>query len=74
MQTEAYLNVKWRLNNCIGGFENEMRVVVDEGAVFDLGGYRQYVASLGGEGIVSNGTVVAGTTGTAVVIDGGAVM
>jgi hypothetical protein len=61
MQTEAYLNVKWRLNNCIGGFENEMRVVVDEGAVFDLGGYRQYVASLGGEGIVSNGTVVAGT-------------
>ncbi|HNX05849.1 MAG TPA: hypothetical protein PKI32_10125, partial [Opitutales bacterium] len=60
LQTEAYLNAKWRLNGCIDGFENEMKVVVDDGAAFDLGGHRQYVASLGGEGIVSNGTVVAG--------------
>ncbi|MDD4018610.1 MAG: hypothetical protein PHV28_11785, partial [Kiritimatiellae bacterium] len=60
LQTEAYLNAKWSLNGCIDGFENEMKVVVDDGAAFDLGGHRQYVVSLGGEGIVSNGTVVAG--------------
>ncbi|MDD4025804.1 MAG: hypothetical protein PHN85_07780, partial [Kiritimatiellae bacterium] len=68
LQTEAYLNGKWRLNGCIDGFENEMKVVVDGGAVLDCGGHRQYVASLGGEGIVSNGTIVAG----AVIADAGA--
>lgn len=54
--TEAYLRSRWGVGMHHAA-TNLAGVVVAEGAVFDLLGARQYVAAVGGNGVVRNGTL-----------------
>ncbi len=54
--TEAYLRSRWGVGMHHSA-TNLAGVVVAEGAAFDLLGARQYVAAVGGNGVVRNGTL-----------------
>lgn len=54
--TEAYLRSRWGVGMHHAA-TNLAGVVVAEGAAFDLLGARQYVAAVGGNGVVRNGTL-----------------
>ena len=57
---EAYLRAKWRLDGTLAT-TNGMGVALAAGATLDLGGRRQYLASVTGAGTIRNGTLALGT-------------
>lgn len=57
---EAYLCAKWRLGGTLAT-TNGMDVALAAGATLDLGGRRQYLASVTGAGTIRNGTLALGT-------------
>lgn len=56
VRTEAYLRSRWGVGMHHAA-TNRAKVVVASGAFFDLLGARQYVAAIGGDGVVGNGTL-----------------
>ena len=59
-RVEAYLCAKWRLGGTLAT-TNLMDVALAAGATLDLGGRRQYIASVTGAGTIRNGTLALGT-------------
>ena len=57
---EAYLAQKWRYKGTNAETTNSVEVVLGADASLDLGGNRQYLASLSGSGSVKNGLLAAG--------------
>ncbi len=57
---EAYLRAKWRLGGTLT-MTNLTDVALAAGATLDLGGRRQYFASVTGAGTIRNGTLALGT-------------
>ena len=57
---EAYLRAKWRLDGTLAT-TNGMGVALAAGTTLDLGGRRQYLASVTGAGTIRNGTLALGT-------------
>lgn len=57
---EAYLRAKWRLGGTLA-MTNLTDVALAAGATLDLGGRRQYFASVTGAGTIRNGTLALGT-------------
>ena len=57
---EAYLAQKWRYKGTNAETTNSVEVVLGDGTSLDLGGNRQYLASLSGSGSVKNGLLAAG--------------
>ena len=57
---ETYLARKWRFKGTSPEATNSVEVVLGDGTSLDLGGNRQYLASLSGSGSVKNGLLAAG--------------
>lgn len=56
IRTEAYLRSRWGVGMHHAA-TNGAKVVVASGTFFDILGTRQYVAAIGGDGVVGNGTL-----------------
>ena len=58
---EAYLARKWRFKGTNADVANSVGVVLGDDTSLDLGGNRQYLASLSGAGSVRNGVLAVGS-------------
>ena len=58
---EAYLARKWRFKGTNADVANSVDVVLGDDTSLDLGGNRQYLASLSGAGSVKNGVLAVGS-------------